>query len=267
MLPTFIIAGAQKAGTTALRIYLSQHDEVFMADKEIHFFDRDENFSKGLEWYESFFDHDDSERVVGEKTPDYMYDERVAERIYEFLPDVKLIFVLRNPIDRAYSHYWHNVRRGVERNSFHDAVKKEIAGVTDTSYLDRGKYVIQLRKFAKFFSKSDMLFLRTEDLKSNTVESLKMVLEFLNVNKDFEFSDLKKKHVGGVPRSVLIAKLCNIRPIKDIRFIKDGLLFLNTKKGEKPDMKRKTKKLLKHFFSDYNSHLSQFTDMDLSMWE
>lgn len=126
MLPNFIIPEAQKSGTTALRIYLAQHPEVYIVNKEIHFFNK--NFDKGIEWYEQFFKAWKGEKAIGEKTPDYLYDGHTPQRIYEVTPDVKLIFVLRNPIDKAYFHYWYNVRVGLEFVRKHrilrDAIKR-----------------------------------------------------------------------------------------------------------------------------------------------
>lgn len=173
VLPNFIIPGAQKSGTTALRIYLAQHPEIFMANKEIHFFDNDENYKKGIEGYEKFFDGWKGEKAIGEKTPNYLYYEKAPERIYKLLPDVKLIFVLRNPVDRAYSHYRHNVRIGQETLSFEKAIEKEEERIKNPrlkkiySYKDRGKYIIQIKRYAEYFPKSQMLFLLAEDLKDD----------------------------------------------------------------------------------------------------
>lgn len=106
MLPNFLIVGAARAGTTSLYYYLKQHPDVFMSPKkEIDFFDVDKNFEKGLDWYERYFEGYTGQKAIGEASPLYMYLEKVPKRIAKVIPDVKLIFILRNPVDRAYSHY------------------------------------------------------------------------------------------------------------------------------------------------------------------
>src|SRR5688572_14326389 len=112
-LPDFLIVGAMRSGTTSLHKYLQAHPDVFVASgKEVHFFDR--RYGRGLDWYRSRFAGVTTERVVGEATPAYMYDENAIARIAHDLPDARLIVVLRNPVDRAYSHYWRNRSRGRE---------------------------------------------------------------------------------------------------------------------------------------------------------
>ncbi|HEC87735.1 MAG TPA: sulfotransferase [Thermoplasmata archaeon] len=272
MLPNFIIPGAQKSGTTALRIYLAQHPDIYMVSKEIHFFDDEENYRKGIEWYEKFFDDCKGERAIGEKTPEYLYDERVSERIYKVLPNVKLIFVLRNPVDRAYSHYWHNVRSGLETLSFEKAIEKEEERTKNPefkkiySYKDRGKYILQIKRYANFFPKSNMLFVLAEDLKEDRKNTLKKILKFLNLEPDFEFKDLKEKHVGGIPRSKFLARLAGNEYIRKHRILKDFIKRINTKRGKIPPMKRNTRKYLEIYFEEYNRELEKFAGIKLDKW-
>jgi len=236
MLPNFIIPGAMKSGTTALRVYLAQHPDIYMVSKEIHFFDR--NFEKGVEWYEKFFDGWNGEKAVGEKTPNYLYHKRTPERIYRYLPNIKLIFVFRNPIDRAYSHYWHNVRSGQETLTFEKALEKEEERIKNEriketySYKDKGKYIVQIKRYAEYFSKSQILFILAEDLKERGEATLKKILKFLNVEENFVFKDLQEKHVGSMPRSMFLARLASNRFIKKHRFVRDAIKRINTKKGK-----------------------------------
>ncbi|RLF35719.1 MAG: sulfotransferase, partial [Thermoplasmata archaeon] len=111
MLPNFVIAGPPKSGTTSLLFYLERHPDVFVIN-EPHFFSR--NYEKGIEWYESLFEKHKKEKAVGEKSPSYFFDPKVPLRIKKHIPDVKLIFIFRDPIKRAYSEYWHNVIHGTE---------------------------------------------------------------------------------------------------------------------------------------------------------
>ena len=109
MLPNFIIAGAEKSGTSSLLFYMSEHEDIFTpAKKEIHFFDDGDNFNEGIDWYKQWFTGWSGEKAIGECTPIYMYFPECAQRIHDVYPEMKLIFILRNPVDRAYSNYWHS---------------------------------------------------------------------------------------------------------------------------------------------------------------
>ena len=270
MLPNFIIPGAPKSGTTALQIYLSQHPDIYMVNQEIHFFDNDDNFKKGIEWYKRFFK--EKKKMMGEKTPQYMYDKKVPARIHKYLGEVKLVFLLRNPIDRAYSHYWHNKRIGKEPLSFEKAIKTEEKRMkVDTknsylySYKDRGQYIDQIMRYNDFFPKSKMKFVLSEELNENTREVLKNILQFLEVGSDFEFTDVKKKHVGGVPRSNSLAKIAGNKFVNNIKYLKWGIKIINTKKI-KPPIAGETRRYLQMHFSSYNQQLEKFTGLDLERW-
>jgi len=132
--------------------------------KEVHFFCWDFIFNKGRIWYEKHFDSCRNYKVVGEATPYYMYVPEVPERIYNMIPEAKLIFLLRDPVERAYSHYWHEVKTGWETLSFEEAIDIEDIRISKSelfknhySYLDRGKYAVQIERFLKFFPKSQIL--------------------------------------------------------------------------------------------------------------
>ena len=128
LMPEFIVIGAQRCGTTSLYAYLSSHPQVVPAiKKEVHFFDY--NFGKGLDWYRSHFPRWTPMGVTGEATPYYMFHPNAAKRVYQVIPQTKLIMLLRNPIDRAYSHYHHEVRLGVESATFQEAIRLEPARI------------------------------------------------------------------------------------------------------------------------------------------
>lgn len=145
-LPNFIIVGAAKAGTRALIDYLDQHNEIYTYPDEIHFFSK--NYNKGIDWYQKFFKNVNDEKAIGEKSPSYFTSSKTPERIFQNIPDVKLIFLLRNPVDRAYSHYWHAVRGGRIKNGFEEKIKNE-----GNNILETGKYAKYINKYLKFFKK------------------------------------------------------------------------------------------------------------------
>jgi hypothetical protein len=123
-LPDFIIVGAMKAGTTTVKDYLRKHSNVFIPHDELFFFSSSD-YNKGLTFYSKYFEDYSNEKIIGEKTTTYSYDLNTPGRIFEFNPEVKLIWVLRNPVSRSYSNYWHVVKQGKERLSFEDSIKKE----------------------------------------------------------------------------------------------------------------------------------------------
>tara|TARA_B110000196_G_C21027665_1_gene605996 strand:+ start:132 stop:989 length:858 start_codon:yes stop_codon:yes gene_type:complete len=214
-LPEFIIIGCARSGTVALNKYLNQHNDIEMASrKEVHFFNKDIHYEQGLNWYKSFFPIKifNKKIISGEATPDYIYNPKVPKRIKKILPNVKLIVVLRDPIDRAYSHYHYMKRTGRENLTFEDAIKGEEDRIGNErklekfdgdnyrrySYLDRGLYLKQIQNWRKIFSKNQILIIKNEDLEENLESTLNDVFIFLNVKKQL-IPNKKKFNVGQYP--------------------------------------------------------------------
>lgn len=196
-LPDYIIIGAQRGGTTSLFHYLSENPSVSSpSKKELHFFS--ENYEKGLPWYRNRFPSNRN-TITGESTPYYLFHPLCAERIAKDLPNVRLIVMLRNPVTRAYSNYWLQVKQGHEPLSFEDAIKaeeKRTAGEEEKilrdgnynsilhrshSYLARGVYVIQLERYFKYFERQKMLILKSEDFYNDPITAAKKTFEFLGL--------------------------------------------------------------------------------------
>lgn len=207
-LPDFVIIGAQRCGTTSLYNYLVDHPGVAPAFmKETHFFDL--HFSKGLGWYRAHFPLLSTKRaaavggsacrLVGEATPYYLFYPHAARRLHAVMPTAKLVVLLRNPIDRAYSHYHHEVSMGVEALSFEDALAREEAvlpgetariAADETyrslahfhySYLARGIYVDQLDLWTGCFPGQSLLIIRSEDFYSDPATVVGQVFAFLGL--------------------------------------------------------------------------------------
>ena len=206
-LPNFIIAGAQKAGTTSLFGYLRNHPQCAASlTKEVHYYDK--NFARGGAWYRMHFPlaapnsrpPNRGTPICFEASPYYMFEPRVPQRIRRTLPEVKLIFLLRNPVTRAYSHYQHSVRRRRETLSFEDAIAAEparLAGEHERlladathqspahqqfSYLARGIYVDQLQRWLGEFPRTQTLILQSEQLFRQPADAFRRVLEFLGLD-------------------------------------------------------------------------------------
>jgi len=199
-LPNVVIAGAQKAGTTSLYGYLAGHPACLRPiTKEVNFFDQ--NYTRGERWYRMHFPygrtplHGQASGAQGafciEASPHYMFEPEVAARVHELLPEMKAIFLLRNPVSRAYSHYQHEVRRGRETRSFEQCIEAEERmekGESTTeherpnarpTYLARGQYFNQLRQWRQHFPAEQMLVLQAERMFEEPLEAFRKSLDFL----------------------------------------------------------------------------------------
>jgi len=189
----FLIAGTQKGGTSALNAYLDAHPEACMANrKEVHFFDNKKYFLQNkvdYSFYHSFFSPEPEHRLIGEATPIYMYWHEAPKRIWQYNPQMKIIILLRNPVERAFSH-WNMARiRNKETLSFDNAIMHEQQRCRealpyqhrDYSYVDRGFYVDQIRRVWQFFPKEQTLILKSEGLKNDPQKTLDTIFSFLGL--------------------------------------------------------------------------------------
>jgi hypothetical protein len=203
MKPYFIGLGAQKSGTSWIYANLDVHPEIHIPVKEIHFFSRESRFSKGRIWYEKFFDGCGKDQKSGEFCTSYLYSKKAAERIYSFLPEIKLIAVLRNPVDRAFSNFKNDLMAG--------AVKKgvEFGGAIEAhpEYLEQGLYVDQLERYLKYFSLSNICVLIYEDIKKDPGNFMRKIYRFLDVDHEF-LSDLLFKNINPsyIPKNQALEK-------------------------------------------------------------
>lgn len=204
----FVLCGTQKGGTTALDAYLREHPELCMANrKEVHFFDNEEHFANrnpDYSKYHAYFSPKKTHKVLGEATPIYMYWDESPKRIFKYNPEMKLIIILRNPIERAYSHWNMERSRNADNLSFRDAINTENERCREAlpyqhrvfSYIDRGHYVDQLRKIWEYFPREQVLVLKNEDLKQNPYDTLNQVANFLGVT---QFNNIEGKNVHSRP--------------------------------------------------------------------
>ena len=225
VLPDFLIIGGVKCGTTSLYDYLIKHPQIYPAkNKEAKFFDFD--YELGLSWYRSNFPSSLSKFLItklfkkrfltGEATPNYLHHPLCAKRIHDNLPDIKLIIILRNPVERAYSEYQMRIRSGHEVIPFEDTIKQEEEmiskgenllennyyaeyGAKFRPYLSRGFYQLQISKWLNLFPRKNFLFLKTEDLDKNPQQILDEVFKFLGL-PEFILKNLDKKNVGRYPK-------------------------------------------------------------------
>lgn len=207
MLPQWLVVGAQRCGTSSLYEYLVHHPQVCRAAKEeVHYFDN--NYHRGLNWYRGNFAlvggasataRGNNHKVTGEASPYYLAHPLALDRIARDLPGVKILVVLRNPTDRAYSHHYHECRMGCETLSFEEALDREperLAGEADRirenptyysfahqnfSYVTRGHYADQMERLFQLFPRSDVMVICSERMLRETAAVYAEVLSFLGL--------------------------------------------------------------------------------------
>lgn len=210
-----------RSGTTTLHELLKQHPDIALPPgKEVPFFNNDDLYQKGLSWYlDKNFPKVKKGAAWGTITPQYMYspDEKptsqIANRIKTDIPDVKLIAILRHPVERAFSHYNYAKRHGFEDRSFNNAMRSMLYGAPERnlenddcrrySYLPRSKYGSQLESYYDLFSSEQLLILFTDELETKPQETLKRIFDFINVDSNFVPRNLDEIfHKGGAEPKV-----------------------------------------------------------------
>jgi hypothetical protein len=226
-MPNFLIIGAMKSGTTALYYYLAQHPQVYMSPvKEPDFFcfegraSRD-NSAERIEAYRGLFEDVSDEKAIGEASHCYLYEPEAAARIQQHLPEARFIAILRDPVERAYSHFLHMVRNGAEPlTDFRQALREEEArayhnrGFQD--YVGRGLYHDQLKRYFDAFGRDRVKVYLYEDLSNEPVGVLQDTFRFLKVDDSFVPDVSVRRNVSGSPRYKTLDKFLRRQsPIKD----------------------------------------------------
>ena len=190
MLPNFIIIGAMKGGTSSLYNYIASHPDIVPSSiKETDFFKTSDDFNKGLNWYKSLFNKDG--KYAFEASPNYTKRHifpGVPARMFSILPEIKLIYVLRDPIERVVSHYVHNYANGRESRSFSEALKD-----TNCNYIQTSKYYFQIQAFLEYYSSKQLLLMESEQLHKDPVKVLSDVFKFLGISPKYDATILKKR--------------------------------------------------------------------------
>jgi hypothetical protein len=218
----FLVVGAQKSGTTTLYKLLREHPEIYLPkEKELAFFAIEQRYQRGFDWLlEEYFSEADPEKMWGDVSPQHMAGLFVAGRIAKRLPSAKIVVVLRNPIDRAYSAYRMAVRRGIETRSFSDIVEQALKSApilmaedefVEDDYIRNGLYGLVIERYMQHFSPSQIHVAFMEDLEANPANTIKKIFQFLGVNSGFTPPSLGKKfHQGGVVRVRWLGDLLKI---------------------------------------------------------
>ena len=220
-LPNFLIIGAAKSGTTSLYSYLNQHPQIYFSPfKEPRFFALEgleidyqgpaqiinQKAINTIEEYQKLFAAVSNEIAIGEASTLYLYSEQAPQKIKQYVPQAKLIAILRNPIDRAYSSYSHLVRDGFETLSFAEALQKEPQRIAQNwsplwHYQQRGFYYPQLARYYDTFPAEQIKVYLYEDFVKNTSQVTADIFNFLGVNPNFKPDTSQKMNVSGVPKN------------------------------------------------------------------
>ena len=203
-LPNLIVIGAQKCGTSVLHYYLSLHPEVSMSKpKELNFFIEERNWPRGIDWYKTQFDLD--ARVRGEASPNYTafpQHEGVPQRMAEVVPDAKLIYMVRDPIERIAAHWVHNYAKRREKGTLEQTLVHP-----NTSYVTRSKYAMQLERFLEHYPKEQVLVFQQSELRYKRMETLRQVFEFIGVDAEFNHPrfEQERHQTSGKTRATRLA--------------------------------------------------------------
>lgn len=250
-LPDFIIVGAQKSGTTSLYHYLRQHPQMLPAfKKEINYFDT--KYGRSPYWYRAFFPMKkqlDKGFITGEASPCYLLDPQAAVRMSRLVPEAKLIVLLRDPVFRTVSSYYHSVRKGRESLPLKEALERESGEVDEIlaktsagggltraeskklrrkAYTRRSRYAEQLAVYFQYFPREQFFVESAEALFSSPVSVIGDVCEFLGIDRQFVPEDLTPKNVNsysGIPEETIAELSAYFRPMNEQLFEMVGKRF------------------------------------------
>ena len=270
--PDFLIIGAARAGSTYLARNLATHPDVFIPNqKELHFFDW--NYNEGWDHYQQFFDTAAPDhQAVGEATPTYMCSETVAQRIHTHLPDAKLIAILRDPVDRAYSHYWNAVAEKMGTSASYAEKKQEYpfeeALESRPRLIEDGLYEQNLRPFFERFGKEQISVLLFEEVVEHPDPYFQKVFRFLEVDDTFQ-SPLVDRRINSSSQkhgwSRLLLRLYNFTTAYvHIPFVARWIETAN--ESAYPPMRQEVRNRLENRFERSNRRLEELLGRSLEAW-
>ncbi len=291
-MPNFLIIGAAKAGTTALYHYLKEHPEIYMApQKEPKFFALEgeklnfrgpgdqNNINKStitdIESYRELFQGASNQKVIGEASPLYLYSPKAPERIRHYIPDTKLIAILRDPVERAYSGYLMHISEGRETaRDFAEALREEEMRIRNNwgwgHYASVGFYHSQLKRYFDNFNHHQIRVYLYEDLKTNSISLLQDIFNFLNVEESF-VPDISIRHnITGIPKNTILQTLIqSLKPLNPVfKLVLPANLRQNIKTQilVKPQLPPEIRKQLIEVYREDILKLEELIQRDLSKW-
>lgn len=308
-LPNFIIIGAAKSGTTTLYQYLDRHPQIFMSNpKEPNFFASDRNYARGIDWYAELFQTAKADQIVGEASTPYTHQLHlpdVPQRIFQTVPDVKLIYIMRHPVDRAYSQYLQQIKIFQSRNykadlegfkipeTFEELLARGNQTIEAADYMEQidvlaaSNYQEIINRYLQFFHRDSCLFLLFKDLIHEPAKIVDQICDFLEIDRATELmqqtqikANVSAQHKEWYLRSRLTAPLKEVPGLNRIasllpQEIRDGVYNLLNQLPYKKSLEQtylpqkmlpETRAALLAKFTEPNRQLADFLDLDLSHW-
>lgn len=285
-LPNFFIVGTPKAGTTSLYYYLEQHPDIFMSPiKETNYFSYEEIKAQGLFYneehidsiskYEEQFKDAQNKKAIGEASVSYLYYPDVPSKIKKFNPESRIIIVLRNPVDRGFSHYLMDRRLGFVSLSYEDIVwrksKHPQAHLYYQQYVMLGQYYEQIKRYLDAFGEQQVKILFYDDIVKDMDKVIKELYEFLNVDSSFTPDTQQQYNVHSSPKNVFIQK---IYAQKEFRKIAKKIFGENVQdkikdyffRKDKPALNNELKADLIEIYKDNIYKTSDLLKRDLTGW-
>ncbi|VEP16606.1 Sulfotransferase [Hyella patelloides LEGE 07179] len=295
VMPNFLILGAAKTGTTSIYRYMKQHPEIYMSPaKEPRFFvfenetldfngvgDEIETAKTSLQEYQQLFAGVEAEKAIGEATTMYLWSAKAPQRIKHYIPDVRMIAILRNPVDRAYSNYLHLKQAKREPlDSFSAAIQQESQRIKNHwwpfwYYKDQGFYYRQLQRYYSLFDSNQLKIYLYEDLKTEPLKLLQDIFSFLEVDDRFmpNISEVVRKS-HSVPKNQALQSLVSqpnpfksfLKPLLPQNLRQQIIKKINKKNLVKPQVSSKFRQQLIAEYREDVLQLQELIDRDLSPW-
>lgn len=283
----FFIVGAPKSGTTSLYYYLQEHPEVEMSrEKEPDYFSYDSIQKQGMyysnqrinseEKYHSLFNKKSKGVIFGEASVSYLFYNKVANRIKQYNADAKIIIMLRNPIDRAFSHYLMDFRLGLVSDSFENIINKtskhKNAQLFYQQYIEVSEYSNQIERYLKEFNINNILFIDYEDFKKDARRVVRNVYDFLDINSEYKADVHKKHNIFTMPKNNFIRRLYSFIFVRNIltfllhKKIISSIRSLLFKHNKKPVLSEDIRKQLQQYFKKDILRLNHLMNKDFAKW-
>lgn len=290
-LPTFVIGGARKSGTTALWAFLAEHPDVWMSRlKEPHFLTRDANepiegvriigatkartYERGLEWYESLFEEGSDRVARGEASTSYLVAADTPELVNRHIPGLKMIFVLRNPVERAYSDYWHQVKRGHSVPPFSTILDDE---PVLRHLLYTGRYRLHLERHRGALGDARIHIVLFDDLRTNPAPTFRGICRFLGVDEAFQPDFSVEHNPHEEPANQLVQRLIARSTYRRWGFVpsairrparrlRESLRTRNLRRATYPPLEPAMRSRLVDYYSEDIAYVEQLTRRLPAWW-
>lgn len=287
MKPNLFIVGAPKSGTTSLYHYLSEHPDIFMSTpKEINYFSKMELDEQGIYYkdlklnnrtkYERLFEKGTNKKVIGEASVSYLFYSEVPKKIFEYNPKAKIIILLRNPVERSFSHYSMDLRLGEVKVPFNKIILRtgsiKKLNLYYQQFVELGLYYKQVKRYFDTFGKNQIKIILTEDLKSDITNTLSDIFTYLDIHKVKIKNVETKYNVNSEPNSRILKK---VHSFKTLRLAISSILSIDKKEKikkkyftnkNKSEINPKIKEYLTEIYKPDIIKLEKLISRDLSSW-